>query len=183
MTAQTKITDTIEFMTQTIELGFSREEVRRLTSLPKATVKYYDQCGLVVADRLGSPKKPTLRYAPSAIFRLKLLNMTKILTDKKEFIAKIFKELPDISSQGNQGTVSMINGCFYISATYAHLGCTILKISEKTKRQSFSYLYLGEVEEIASQIAEKAKMLEIENYGYRVKNSILDVPDSLGMVN
>lgn len=56
-----------------METGFTRQEVLRLTGLTSNKLSYLDRTGLVIPEKFGNPKHPTVVYSFEQILQIKTI--------------------------------------------------------------------------------------------------------------
>lgn len=158
--------------------GFTRQEVIAMTGAKASNLSYLDSTELVVPNKQGNPKRPTVIYSVEQVLQIKIIQRLREKLSLQE-IRKILKFLEDRKYKPSlfECNLVLIEDQLYLIEDIEKFGAQILQVlkaSGKDKGQVVIH-EIGPLGDVIADLRREAHRHNVLDFEKRAKGTPLEV--------
>lgn len=155
--------------------GFTRQETLALTKTTSSRLAYLDRTGVVVPEKYGNSKKPTVIYSWEQVLEIRAINdlRQKISLQTVRKIVQFLDESGFDTSLRDKHLVAVNDEVFWVMPDWSDMP-RVMKIAGKKNKGlgQFVLIVLPPISDIIKAVwetAKKSKVVDFESFKRRAK--------------
>lgn len=155
--------------------GFTRQETLALTKTTSSRLAYLDRTGVVVPEKYGNSKKPTVIYRWEQVLEIRAINdlRQKISLQTVRKIVQFLDESGFDTSLRNKHLVVVNDDVFWVMPDWSDMP-RVMKVAGKKNKGlgQFVLIVLPLISDIIKAVwesAKKSKIIDFESFKRRAK--------------
>ena len=155
--------------------GFTRQETLALTKTTSSRLAYLDRTGVVVPEKYGNSKKPTVIYSWEQVLEIKAVNdlRQKISLQTVRKIVQFLDESGFDTSLKDKYLVVVNDEVFWVMPDWSDMP-RVMKVADRKNKGlgQFVLIVLPPISDIIKAVwgsAEKSKVIDFESFKRRAK--------------
>jgi DNA-binding transcriptional MerR regulator len=159
--------------------GFTRKETLNMTGISSGRLSYLDRTGLIVPEKHGNPKHPTVIYDCKQILEIKIISRLRERLSLQE-IRKVLDFLKERNYEPSlfKCNLVFIGSQLYLIENWAEFGHIVLEASGKNKGQ-IVINQVGTIGEMLSELRKEAAENHVPDFDKRIKGTPLEVAETV----
>ena len=155
--------------------GFTRQETIALTKTTSSRLAYLDRTGVIMPEKYGNSKKPTVIYSWEQVLEIRAINdlRQKISLQTVRNIVKFLDESGFDTSLRNKHLVIANDQVFWVMPDWSDMPC-VMKVADKKNKGlgQFVLIVLPPIADIIKAVwetAKESKIVDFESFKQRAK--------------
>ena len=155
--------------------GFARKEVMQMTGAKASNLDYFASTGLVVPEKYGNPKRPSIVYSVEQVIQIKVIQRLREKLSLQE-VRKIlgFLAKRNYAPSLFECQLVLIDEQLYLIENEQEFGSQVLKALNENKRQ-IAVNWIGKIGDILSDLKNQACENKVLDFKKRVKETLLEI--------
>jgi DNA-binding transcriptional MerR regulator len=155
--------------------SFARKEVMMMTGSKPSNLNYFDSSGLVIPQRFGNPKRPSVVYSVEQVIQIKVIQRLREKLSLQE-VRKILGFLAERNYAPSlfECQLVLLDGQLYLIEDMKEFGLKVLKASGKNKGQVVIH-EIGKIGDVLSDLRKQAHESKVLDFEKRAKGTPLEV--------
>lgn len=156
-------------------MSFTRQEVIAMTGINAGKLSYFDSTGLIVPEKRGNPKRPTVIYSIEQIIQLKIIQRLR----EKLSLQEIRKALDFLKSKNYkpslfQCNLVLIGGNLFLVEDKGEFGEQVLRASGCNMGQVIVQ-EIGPIGDVMNELRIEAEKKHVLDFQKRTKDTLLEL--------
>lgn len=155
--------------------GFTRQEALALTKTTSSRLAYLDRTGVIVPEKYGNSKKPTVIYSWEQVLEIRAINdlRQKVSLQTVRSIVKFLNDSGFDASLRDKHLVIANDEVFWVMPDWSDMP-RIMKVADKKNKElgQFVLIVLPPIADIIKAVwetAKKSKVVDFESFKRRAK--------------
>lgn len=161
--------------------GFTRQETLALTKTTSSRLAYLDRTEVVVPEKYGNSKKPTVIYSWNQVLEIRAINdlRQKVSLQTVRKIVQFLDESGFDTKLADKHLVVANDEVFWVLPDWSDMPCVMKVAGKKNKNLGqFVLVVLPSISDIIKTVwetAKKSKVIDFESFKQRAKVKPFDV--------
>lgn len=155
--------------------GFTRQETLALTTTTSSRLAYLDRTGVIVPEKYGNSKKPTVIYSWEQVLEVRAINelRQKVSLQTVRKIVEFLDNTGFDTNLRNKHLVVVNDEVFWVMADWSDMP-RVMKVADKKSKGlgQFVLIVLPPIADIINAVwetAKKSKIIDLESFKRRAK--------------
>ena len=155
--------------------GFARKEVMMMTGAKAGNLNYFDSTSLVVPEKYGNPKRPSVVYSVEQVIQIKVIQRLREKLSLQE-VRKILGFLAERNYAPSlfECQLVLIDEQLYLIEDMKEFGLQVLKASGKQRGQVVIH-EIGKIGDVLSELRHQAYESKVLDFEKRAKGTLLEL--------
>jgi DNA-binding transcriptional MerR regulator len=156
-------------------MSFTRQEIIAMTGINAGKLSYFDSTGLIVPEKRGNPKRPTVIYSVEQVIQLKIIQRLR----EKLSLQEIRKALDFLKSKNYKPSLFecnlvLIGDNLFLVEDKGEFGDQVLQASGQNMGQ-IMVQEIGPIGDVINELRIEAEKRHILDFQKRTKDTMLEL--------